>query len=282
MDALVKEVGDRGKLKQQSLVSEGVSPEVAPTRLIRSLAPTPAPTPAPSPAPAPAPAPALTQPLAPQHVSSASIIKGSFEAIAAFLDARQEKTENKIVALLTAQQEQVQKLCGAAAEAKAQEHAKTLREKQLRLLQIRLDSLHKAQLLTDEELFAAGEKYLPLTVCSNYLCKAMIYQGILETNAKKILKMVVSCRGYHCRGPCALEWRRRHGHEVDNAQRADGSRPSICTPNPAEVCGVKCCIARMGELHCIDPNFIVLIKKQAFRLATLDLCSWNPPATTRI
>jgi hypothetical protein len=155
VDAVCRELGDRGKPKLQEAI-----PPSAPA--LARFEPTPAPAPAPARAPAPAPAlavaPATPRPTEQSSANAASFTpsmqqiatpmtpmgggSGVMEIIALLKEERQEMKQE----LQQMREEQTTRKGGDAA-AEAISHA------QLTQLQARIEALHSAALLTDEELF---------------------------------------------------------------------------------------------------------------------------------
>ena len=168
MDALTREIGDRGKAETR--VAEGVppapAPEPAPTPE-PAPAPTPAPAPAPVPAPAPAPAPALS--LAPAAVPPAassfsptmpSMASGDSAALVGVLlerDEQQQKLMREREAKLQTQLTEAKAEIGKLREEAFQAREAKMRGQQAVLLQVRLEALHSAQLLSDEEMWAVED-----------------------------------------------------------------------------------------------------------------------------
>ena len=205
LDALVREIGDRGKLR----VSEAVPPEPTPAPA-PALAPAPAPAPALAPAPAPAPVPAPSRTAAPapapaqhtpqapslsftpsvqssptqvvmrQDVAQAAISEsaGSFSEMVSFMREEREtmvsamEKQRHEMAEQTQEKMEQQRVEAEANADRAEAQAKadradlkarlahqtheTERQRQLAALpalQSRLESLHAAKLLTDEELY---------------------------------------------------------------------------------------------------------------------------------
>ena len=184
VDPVVREIGDRGR---PAPVSEGVPPS----------APAPAPEPAPAPAPEPAPAPKLATPkLVPQTAAPTAAStpdrsfspsmqpspqpvalqpagergpSGSFAELSMFLKEQQQLLEKQQVLLLEQQQEahQARQEVEAKMEAKIEEQRQQMQAlmapqeaistAQIDALNARLEGLHAARLLTDEELFAVED-----------------------------------------------------------------------------------------------------------------------------
>jgi hypothetical protein len=95
-----------------------------------------------------------------QHSPAAAsgTIGGSFEAMAAFLDQRQDKAESKVVALLTAQHEHVQKQHEQVQKLEARVVELTPKElisvSQIEALEARLEACHSSKLISDDELYS--------------------------------------------------------------------------------------------------------------------------------
>ena len=176
IDAVERDLGERGKRR----LHEGVPPALAP----RGPEPEPEPEPAPAPArvpsrpPAPAPAPAPAHParspslkrsfaepsspalaIQPQNVEDTSLV----EVLLAREDKiRQEAKEEK--AAQEAKYEKLRQEMDAKIDAKVEQVREQMREdmkpkpalspEQIDALQTRLEALHVAELLSDEELFA--------------------------------------------------------------------------------------------------------------------------------
>ena len=167
VDTLCREIGDRGKPQ----LNEAVPPEPAPAPRAWAPAPAPAPTPAPitapaaaAPAPAPASSPSMTatQPFLQQPPPSAQVVAvgadsssgtiaaagggggggGNFEEMIRFMREERLHVEAKL------EQQQQMKEERAAMEAKIEQ----IRSEQgLSALQTRLEALHAAKLLSDDE-----------------------------------------------------------------------------------------------------------------------------------
>jgi hypothetical protein len=179
VDTLCREIGDRGKPQ----LNEAVPPEPAPAPRAWAPAPAPAPTPAPITAPAaaaPAPAPAsspgmtATQPFLQQPPPSAQVVAvgadsssgtiaaagggggggGNFEEMIRFMREERLHVEAKLE-----QQQQFMKEERAAMEAKIEQERAAMEakieqirsEQGLSALQTRLEALHAAKLLSDDE-----------------------------------------------------------------------------------------------------------------------------------
>ena len=193
MDAVAREIGDRGKAKALSeavppATMRASAPAAAPApALARAPARAPAPAPASTlaPAPAPAPAPQTPQPsvlsftpsmqsspaqvvvrqeVAPAAaVSSESSSAGTFSEMVSFMREEREmmvsameKQRHEMQALVEqersekeTQLEQIQQRMTLA-----HVHELAVSDEDLATLQARLDGLHAAQLMTDEELYA--------------------------------------------------------------------------------------------------------------------------------
>ena len=160
ISALIKEIGDRGKVK--SRVAEGVPPgQVSAEAQLSTAAPAPAPAPSPPsiPAAALAPAPTTTGSFTPGMPSLVQSVGGSADFVGVILERDTQHQQ-----LMVDREEKLQmQLAAANAEiSKLREEAFEAREAQLRgqqavLLQVRLEALHSAQLLTDVELDAVED-----------------------------------------------------------------------------------------------------------------------------
>ena len=160
ISALIKEIGDRGKV--ESRVAEGVPPgQVSAEPQLSAAAPAPAPAPSPPciPSAALAPAPTTTGSFTPGMSSLVQSVGGSADFVGVILE---RDTQHQQLMLDREEKLQMQ-LAGANAEiSKLREEAFEEREAQLRgqqavLLQVRLEALHSAQLLTDVELDAVED-----------------------------------------------------------------------------------------------------------------------------
>jgi hypothetical protein len=248
VDNVAREIGDRGKPNAKStLAPEGVPPAPAP-------APAPAPSPvlAPVPEPAPAPAqalaatttvrPATAETFSPTMLSPAAteglgdaVSTASFKDLACFLvemrhDAVMERVdlETKLKAAHVAEidslraeirqqkaehRAEMEQLRAELTPAPAQE---LVSAEQLAALQARLEKLHAAQLLKDEELFALED------LCSDFLeLKAaavgggMVAQDLVYSDptkvevVAKVAKLVVASEGIASDGALARQTRRK-------------------------------------------------------------------------
>jgi len=197
VNSLAREIGDRGKP-----IPEAVPPPAA-------AAPPPArpkPTPAPAPAPEPAPAPATPRPVAqtaaaatPNRSFSPTMhqqspppaaamqlqhgASGSFAELSAFMKEMLERDDR-------AKQEMEAKVEQAKREARADmdqlreqmtppEQSPAISDDELAALQARFESLHAAQLLTDEELYASED------LCADFveLQASVLDGGVLTMDA---------------------------------------------------------------------------------------------------
>eukprot|EP01043_Picozoa_sp_COSAG02_P040796 COSAG02_NODE_3328_length_6928_cov_3.402109_2_plen_258_part_00 len=166
MDALCREIGTRAQL------AEAVPPEPTATPKNHAPEPTPAPAPAsaspvtPAPAPTPSPAPATAPEMAPAELradvahapqaqqkrqlgSSAGIgeAQGSFSEMVKFMRQEREHMEVK----LEAQRQEMEKLQRMVFE--SQQPQEAISAAQVDALMARLEALHAAKLLSDDELF---------------------------------------------------------------------------------------------------------------------------------
>ena len=195
VNSLTREIGDRGKP-----IPEAVPPPAAaaPAR--------PKPTPAPAPAPEPAPAPATPRPVAqtaaaatPNRSFSPTMhqqspppaaamqlqhgASGSFAELSAFMKEVLERDDR-------AKQEMEAKVEQAKQEARADmdqlreqmtppEQSPAISDDELAALQARFESLHAAQLLTDEELYASED------LCADFveLQASVLDGGVLTMDA---------------------------------------------------------------------------------------------------
>ncbi len=145
---LLREIGDRGKPKLKgAVVTEGVPPARARPQ-------------APALAPAVAPAPAAASAAAPAPVVEQSLSPSSFAEMLTFLrEERQEekmerqKFESNLKAELERSKEEMKEALEFSLRAK-QQH---LRDGELAILLARLETLHEAQLLGDDELHAVED-----------------------------------------------------------------------------------------------------------------------------
>ena len=210
LDAVIREIGDRGKL----MLPEAVTPFREPTP-----APAPAPkrTPAPAPVPVPAPAPTSQPPPATQQLAAAaarnfspsmqslpaqvlvrqevapasSESAGSFSEMVSFM---REERETMMSAMEQQRQDAEAKLEAHRHEAEAQKReadarasAKTcVSEAQLEALQARLDALHQAKLLTDDEVFKLEDCVADFIECSSSLSAS---SAELVAAAEKVRKL---------------------------------------------------------------------------------------------
>eukprot|EP01049_Picozoa_sp_SAG25_P013345 SAG25_NODE_2041_length_2005_cov_1.134837_2_plen_246_part_00 len=193
IDLVVRDLGDRCKLNATpSPVSEGVPPVLTPARTqapqARALAPVPAPTPIPSPAPASArsscaPVASTSSDFAPvpmihqRDVDDASLVhvllQGQ-EKIRQEAKAEMQKQEAKFEKKLLDMREEAKveraemeaKLESKLAEQKAQMDAKRI-EQQLPALQSRVEAMHAADLLSDDELFSIEDVIADLGLASD-------------------------------------------------------------------------------------------------------------------
>ena len=189
MDALTREIGDRGRVKQTTagarvVVSEGVPPAPAPAPAPRALAPL---VPAPAPAPATPPRSAALMPSAatdqvyspsvqmvPMQSSSADALgmverlldeaKADRAAMEARLEAKDAKMEAKLAEQRQEMEAKLEATYAKAAEEKANMEAKmeakvaeltapapaAISDDQVAALQARLEALNAAKLLSDE------------------------------------------------------------------------------------------------------------------------------------
>ena len=189
MDALTREIGDRGRVKQTTagarvVVSEGVPPAPAPAPAPRALAPL---VPAPAPAPATPPRSAALVPSAatdqgnspsvqmvPMQSSSADALgmverlldeaKADRAAMEARLEAKDAKMEAKLAEQRQEMEAKLEATYAKAAEEKANMEAKmeakvaeltapapaAISDDQVAALQARLEALNAAKLLSDE------------------------------------------------------------------------------------------------------------------------------------
>ena len=149
VDAICREIGNRAQL------AEDVPPEPTPAPK-KASAPAPAPPVTPTPAPAPSPAPATAPETAPQTQqkrqlgSSAGIGEGqaSFSEMVTFMRQEREHMEVK----LEAQRQETEKLQRMVFE--SQQPQEAVSAAQVHALMARLEALHAAKLLSDDELFA--------------------------------------------------------------------------------------------------------------------------------
>jgi hypothetical protein len=243
LDSVVREIGDRGKVQVSEAVppvaaaSRATAPAPAP-----ASAPAPAASPkATSPALAPAPtllptlssidprdgelattrdlsyAPSLPQhevarpPLAPAAGRGGEALTGSLEAMAALLErqhdiieARMDKQQDKMDAKLEQLQTKMQ-----AEALKARELASAMScvsEGQLELLQTRLDALHQAKLLTEDEIGALEDCVADYIDCRSSLNPAAAEIGMA---AEKVKKMVGLSEAVGKDGMLARQLRRK-------------------------------------------------------------------------
>ena len=141
MDSVVREIGDRGKL----MLPEAVPPSQP------SLAPAPAPAPA-SAAETPQTSvlnftPSMQSSPAPRAVGSDS--GGSFSEMVAFMREEREM----MVSAMEKQRAEMQALLDHERSGKERERQQNTKQAQIAALQSRVQALHAAQLLTDEELY---------------------------------------------------------------------------------------------------------------------------------
>jgi len=215
LDSVCREIGDRGK-----------------RRLPSARAADPEPEPEPAPAPAPAPAPVTPQPSAqltarsqftPTIRSSPAPLElavggaaavGSFAEVISFM--REEREEAKAEkAELKAELEQQRQETAARFEQQRQE-AEQLREAasakssvsegQLEALQARLDALHQAKLLTDDEGFKLEDCVAEFIECRSSLTVAAAQMGAA---AEQVKKLVGLSEGVAKDGMLARQLRRR-------------------------------------------------------------------------
>jgi hypothetical protein len=227
LDSVVREIGDRGKVQVSEAVPPAAAAAVAAASRAPAPAPAPAASPkAASPAAILAPAPTLAPTLSsidpdgalaptrdpsytsslPQHEMSrpppataagrgSEALAGSLEAMAALL----ERQHDVIEARMEKQREQTK---AERAEMEAKLESKLAEQKvlmethiamscvsegQLELLQTRLDALHQAKLLTDDELAALEDCVADYIDCCSSLNPAAVEIGVV---AEKVKKMV--------------------------------------------------------------------------------------------
>ena len=182
VDPVAREIGERGKARGE-LVSEGVPPSAsaAHASVQRSSVrpPAPAPEPAPAPAPVPAPAPAMPRPVAqPAALTSAptpdrsftpSLVQsppqalaagttGSLAELATFMEKQQLMMKEQQQMLLEQQKEAKQEVEQLEAKIeKLMAPQEAVSDQQVEAVTARLQAVHAAQLLSDDELFAVED-----------------------------------------------------------------------------------------------------------------------------
>lgn len=178
MDALTREIGDRGR--GQPRVSEAVPPARAPAAL-RAPAPAPGPAPAPAPAVAPASSPPRSSQVAQvapgrgfsptmqhrtpqtpmvaqqQSSDSLSMVERLLDEAKADRAAMEARLEAKDAILAEQRQEMEAKMEQQRVELGAALKRKTV-EQQLEALQSRLRGLHAQNLLTEEETYKVEDQ----------------------------------------------------------------------------------------------------------------------------
>ena len=178
LDNVVREIGDRGKVQ----VSEAVPPASAVSRTPAPvLAPAPAPEPAltTTPAPAPAPtaaatAPPTTQVPQPSFSPSLALTAAAPPQLQPAVSATTSSSLAEVVSFMREEREQAKaeraemeaKLESKLTEQKAQMDAKRI-EQQLPALQSRIEAMHAAGLLSDDELFSIEDVIADLGVASD-------------------------------------------------------------------------------------------------------------------
>ena len=218
IDQVVREIGDRGKPSKRTAaaVSEGVPPLVpapAPAPAPRAQpSPRPARAPAPAPEPAPEPAPSPPTPrtaLAP----SARSADRSFSPSMQLAPSTEQPGGGMVVEMSTV----VDRMEALEARVKGLTPAppkELVSAEQLAALETRLDAMHEARLLSDDELFALED------ICADYLELKTSTAGVLTQELAcanprgaaawaKLAKMVVLSEGTASDPRCARQLRRK-------------------------------------------------------------------------
>ena len=228
VDALCNEIGNRGKPKLQEAVPPAWAPASAPApapvkapapatfepTLERAPTPTPSPSPpAPAPAPAPTRAPAASDsvPTTPMHALApvaspsmplvqhvASTAGGSLPEILAIFKQQREEIEARMDARVKEERVRMAEKDAKIEALKAELTAPpvpAITDEQLAALQARIDGLHAAKLLTDDDLFALEDlvaDYVDLTmsVTDGVITKVMIYSRPILAVASKLDTLV--------------------------------------------------------------------------------------------
>ena len=155
IDAVVRDLGDRGQAKPRpaSRVAEGVPP--ATRSPAAALAPAPAPAPAPTPAPTPPPDRAPAAAVTPARTPERSFTP-SMQQLSASPAAGAKSVDEAALMLILEREEQLRAEVEARvrAEARAEAQAEASKLRDLLALQRRLEAMHSAELLADEELYA--------------------------------------------------------------------------------------------------------------------------------
>ena len=184
MDGLCREIGTRAQQALPEAVPPEAVPVITPMRAAPSaatassakpaVAPAPILAPVPAPSPAPAPAPHLmapersftrtSQPATPQTqqvlVSNPGVdARGSFSEMVCFMREEREHTEARLAAQeakLDVQRHETEKLRQEMFESQLQAAMphEVISTEQVDALMARLEALHSAKLLSDDELFA--------------------------------------------------------------------------------------------------------------------------------
>jgi len=158
IDAVVRDLGDRGQAKPRpaSRVAEGVPP--ATRSPAAALAPAPAPAPAPTPAPTPAPDRAPAAAVTPARTPERSFTP-SMQQLSASPAAGAKSVDEAALMLILEREEQLRAEVEARvrAEARAEAQAEASKLRDLLALQRRLEAMHSAELLADEELYAVED-----------------------------------------------------------------------------------------------------------------------------
>jgi Spy/CpxP family protein refolding chaperone len=215
VEAMCRELGDRGTAGAQQ-VSESIPPHVQKPALVAASASTPPHTQTPTPALAPtsAPAPASTPQLAAKDsatitTSAAATApqmmqqprscpksarsdggggepRGSFVDIIAFMREEREHMRQIMLESEKQQQQQRQEYEREIEQLKERPKpaAEVIDERQLAALQTRLQSLHEAKLLTDEELFALEDLIVD---CIEVMPTASVFTPTVEKVARMLL-----------------------------------------------------------------------------------------------
>jgi hypothetical protein len=201
MNALTREIGDRGRDRGQTNVgvSEGVPPTYAIARA-QAQALAPASTPAPAPAPAAFPvSQAATPPraAAAMEPAASAAISPSLQMTLAESSALVERLLEQHRAMMREQREEAKAEMEArlAEQRKALEVKDAISDAQITALQARLESLHAAQLLAEEELYALEDTvadYVELraSMLGQAITEAMVYASHSFGAASKLHKLV--------------------------------------------------------------------------------------------
>ena len=215
LDSVVREIGDRGKVQVSEAVPPPATPAPAPAP---ALIPTLAPAPMPAVAPAPAPAPMTTSPARqgsqpsvsptlaltaaappqsqPQPAASVTTSSGFAEMVSFMREEREQakaerdEMEAKLESMRAEQKAQQQQAEAQNSQQKVRELASAMScvsEGQLELLQTRLDALHQAKLLNDDEIGALEDCVADYINCRSSLNPAATNIGVA---AEKVKKMV--------------------------------------------------------------------------------------------